>query len=66
MWCSTRWSTFQIMSATCGSKNLQECGIFKPTDLIQFPWEADTSCKLSEEDIEDLQALARQELIDKS
>ena len=62
LWSSTRWGTYHIMLATCGTKALQESGIYKPTDLIQFPWERSSTGNLTEEDIADLVALSNQEI----
>ena len=39
MWSSTRWSTFYIMSAFQGGKQMAENGIYSPSDLLKFPWE---------------------------
>ena len=60
LWSSSRWSTFYIMMATCGGKSLQESGIYRPSDLIRFPWDKTGMGNLTDEEIEDLQAIARQ------
>ena len=38
LWSATRWQTFNLMYSIpyCDPK---KAGIFKPTDLILFPWE---------------------------
>lgn len=36
----TRWSTFMIMCT--GMADLKKAGINSATDLMQFPWEADS------------------------
>lgn len=56
LWSSTRWQTYRLMEAFCGSKNLRESGINSPTDLIQFPWEKTTANLPSQDEIDELQA----------
>jgi hypothetical protein len=56
IWSSTRWQTFQLMGAQVGKKGMNEAGLFRPTDLIQFPWEKEASTPLSDEDRQQLQA----------
>lgn len=55
LWSVTRWQTYNLMSAQAGSEALKKAGIYKPTDLIKFPWEKNVS-PVSDEDIADLQA----------
>jgi len=57
MWSATRWETYNIMSAQAGTEALKKAGVYKPTDLIKFPWEADVS-HISDDDIAELQAEA--------
>ena len=66
MWCATRWSTFNIMSAFAGSKSLRDAGILSPSDLIKFPWDDEReNSPLTEEDKERMKEEMRicQELI---
>ena len=56
MWSSVRWQTYNLMSAQVGSKALNEAGIYKPTDLIQFPWDKEPSVPLSDEERDELKA----------
>lgn len=37
LWSATRWQTFNLMC--CSMADLKSAGIYKPTDLITFPWE---------------------------
>lgn len=55
LWSATRWQTYNLMSAQAGSEALRKAGIYKPTDLIKFPWEKNVS-PVSDDDIADLQA----------
>jgi hypothetical protein len=55
-WSMMRWQTFQLMGAQVGKKGMNEAGLFRPTDLIQFPWEKEASTPLSDEDRQQLQA----------
>ena len=42
MWSASRWSTYNVMMAFCGSEGLAKSGINNPKDLLQFPWEKQT------------------------
>ena len=55
-WSMMRWQTFQLMGAQAGKKGMNEAGLFKPTDLLQFPWEKEASTPLSDADRQQLQA----------
>ena len=58
MWSATRWQTYNIMSAQVGSDGMRKSNITKPTDLIEFPWERETThVNVSQEDIDEMQAL---------
>lgn len=59
MWSATRWQTYYIMLAQCGSENLHKSRIYKPTDLIQFPWEKEKVevPQIIEDDVRELQAV---------
>lgn len=37
MWSAVRWQTYNLMSVSMA--DLKKAGIYKPTDLIQFPWD---------------------------
>ena len=61
LWSATRWQTYQILGAVCGSNNLRENNIYCAKDLIEFPWEDDDNAtnngvELSDEEIAELQA----------
>ena len=59
LWSSTRWQTYNLMQAFCGGKALNEAGIYKPTDLIKFPWDTTPVAPLSQSEVEDMQAEIR-------
>ena len=59
LWSSTRWQTYNLMQAFCGGKALNEAGIYKPTDLIKFPWDTAPVTPLSQSEVEDMQAEIR-------
>lgn len=44
------------MQAFAGSKSMNEAGIYRPTDLLQFPWETEKGEMMSQEEIKDIQA----------
>lgn len=56
MWSAVRWQTYNLMAAQVGSKALNEAGIYKPTDLIQFPWDKEPTVPLSDEERDEMQA----------
>ena len=56
MWSAVRWQTHNLMAAQVGSKALNEAGIYKPTDLIQFPWDKEPTVPLSDEERDEMQA----------
>jgi hypothetical protein len=35
---------------------MNEAGIYRPTDLLRFPWETEKGEMMSQEEIEDMQA----------
>lgn len=39
MWSATRWQTYNLMCVSMA--DLKKVGIYRPTDLIRFPWEKD-------------------------
>lgn len=54
LWSATRWQTYNLMCVSMA--DIKKAGINRPTDLIQFPWERDTSPPVSQQDIDELQA----------
>ena len=56
LWSSTRWQTYNLICSFAGSKALSEAGIYKPTDLIKFPWDTAPITHISEQEAADLQA----------
>ena len=56
LWSSNRWQTYNLMQAFCGGKALNEAGIYKPTDLIKFPWDTAPVVPLSQSEVEEMQA----------
>ena len=39
MWSAVRWQTYNLMCVSMA--DLKKAGIYKPTDLIKFPWDKD-------------------------
>ena len=39
MWSAMRWQTYNLMCVSMA--DLKKAGIYKPTDLIKFPWDKD-------------------------
>lgn len=37
MWSATRWQTYNLMCVSMA--DLKRAGIYRPTDLMKFPWE---------------------------
>ena len=37
LWSATRWQTFNLMCVSMA--DLKKVGIYRPTDLLKFPWE---------------------------
>ena len=56
MWSATRWQTYKLMEAQCGTENLRKSGIHDPTDLIKFPWDKPQAPPISDEERNELQA----------
>ena len=54
LWSATRWQTYHLMCVSMA--DITMAGINRPTDLIQFPWERDTSPPVSQQDIDELLA----------
>lgn len=55
-WSRTRWETYHLMIAQCGSENLRKSGIYSPKDLLTFPWEKEKSIPLTHDEIAEMQA----------
>lgn len=56
-WSASRWQTYNLMCAFSGSKALNEAGIYKPTDLLELPWdEKPKEPDITQQDIDELQA----------
>lgn len=59
-WTVARWQTFMLMHN--GMTDLKKAGIYSASDLLPFPWEkADTATTVSDEEIERLQRMMREE-----
>ena len=58
LWSAARWHAFNVMSAMPYCK-LADSGIYRPTDLIKFPWEEERHEAPTEAEQEELQQLAR-------
>jgi len=58
MWSATRWQTYNIMSAFA---NLKEIGVYRPTDLIKFPWEKEDTAAPSDDGMEELSQMLLEE-----
>lgn len=56
IWSATRWSTFHIMSSMVGSEGMHKAGIYKLTDLLEFPWETQPRAQITQEEIDSMQA----------
>lgn len=61
MWSATRWQTFYLMSVSMA--DLKKAGIYRPSDLIKFPWEKDDpeGNMPSQADIEEMRRMMREE-----
>lgn len=61
MWSATRWQTFYLMSVSMA--DLKKAGIYRPSDLIKFPWEKDEpeGNMPSQSDIEEMRRMMREE-----
>jgi hypothetical protein len=63
MWSATRWQTFYLMLVSMA--DLKKAGIYRPTDLIRFPWEKDApeggGNRPTSEDIEEMRRMMREE-----
>ena len=56
VWAATRWSTFHVMSSMVGSEGMRKAGIYKLTDLLEFPWETKPRAQITPEEIDSMQA----------
>lgn len=59
MWSAVRWQTYNLMCV--GMADLKKAGIYKPTDLMKFPWDNVRSYQPTEQEIDDLQAIIKAE-----
>lgn len=61
MWSATRWQTFYLMSVSMA--DLKKAGIYRPSDLIKFPWEKDEpeGNMPSQADIDEMRRMMREE-----
>lgn len=63
MWSATRWQTYNLMCVSMA--DLKKAGIYRPTDLIRFPWEADSPEAVgnmpTKEEIQEMQRMMREE-----
>lgn len=59
VWSAVRWSTYNIMAAQVGGKEMGKHGIHHPSDLLPLPWDSkqELATPISEEDEAELQAL---------
>lgn len=55
IWSASRWQTYHVMMSLCGSEAMKKAGIYKPTDLITFPWENVVIDDLTDEEKLELQ-----------
>lgn len=63
MWSATRWQTFNLMCVSMA--DLKKAGIYRPTDLIKFPWEREEELSgvsnLTKSDIEEMRRMMAEE-----
>ncbi|MBQ4388006.1 MAG: hypothetical protein II822_10445 [Prevotella sp.] len=52
MWAATRWQTYNLMCVSMA--NIKEAGIYKPTDLIKFPWERTDADMPTQDEIDEM------------
>ena len=55
LWSATRWQTYNLMAVSMA--DLKKAGIYKPTDLITFPWEKEHVELPSDEEVAEMQQL---------
>ena len=53
MWSAVRWQTYHLMLVSLA--DLPKAGIYRPTDLIKFPWEGEPMPIISEDEVLQLQ-----------
>ena len=39
MWNATRWQTFKLMEAQCGTEGMHKNNLLKPENLLPFYWD---------------------------
>ena len=62
MWSATRWQTYNLMCVSMA--DLKKAGIYRPTDLIRFPWEKDIPDIIegpSKQEVEEMRRIMREE-----
>jgi hypothetical protein len=63
MWSATRWQTYNLMCVSMA--DLKKVGIYRPTDLIRFPWEKELpdgeSNGPTKEEIEEMRRIMQEE-----
>ena len=65
MWSATRWQTYNLMCVSMA--DLKKVGIYRPTDLIKFPWEKELPESVTggtgptKAEIEEMQRIMREE-----
>ena len=55
-WSIARWMTYNIMTAQCGSKAMQEAGINSIEDLLKFPWDSEPVAPITKEERDEMLA----------
>jgi len=56
LWSATRWQTFRLMEAQVGTEAMHKAHLFKPDDLLQFPWDRKPAPPLTDAERDELQA----------
>lgn len=63
MWSAIRWQTYNLMCVSMA--DIKKVGIYRPTDLLKFPWEDDTITasgnQPTDEEIENLRRMMQEE-----
>ena len=58
MWSAVRWQTYNLMCVSMA--DMKKAGIFKPTDLMKFPWERDNISNGNLPNDEEIEQMRRQ------
>lgn len=59
LWSAVRWMTFNVMGVM-PYFDMRKAGLYKPTDLISFPWDKEPGEEMSEEDVDELRKMMRE------